>query len=101
MHHKGHTKNLGTSIMQVTETPATGNFISVTIYRIPGTPQTVVLNGDRTIPVALDVAGLSMDESMEAHVGTQTLSYTEVNTAGSHELDEGDIVQIVSKTKGN
>lgn len=71
----------------------TNDIVEVKLTKVPGTPVSVVLNGDCSIECALKVAGLN-PEGYEIRVNGDESSL-------SSTLKEGDIVYLIKKIKGN
>lgn len=69
------------------------SFIKVRVGRLPGRIQELALNGDRTVATALQTAGL---DATGYEIRVQGAPATPSST-----LQEGDIVLLVKKIKGN
>lgn len=69
------------------------DFILVKVAKLPGTVAEYALNGGRTVNDALAVAGLD-DAGFEIRVNSEKVD-------GDFELEDGDVVLLVKKIKGN
>lgn len=69
------------------------NHIEVRVGRLPGTIQTIALNGDRSVKTALTAAGLSSD-GYDIRVNGQTAH-------ADSTLRQGDTLLLVRRIKGN
>ena len=67
--------------------------ISVTVGKIPGTIQTVELNGAHDVETALGAAGLEAKGF--------TVYVNNVEASASTELSNGDRVRLAAQIKGN
>ena len=70
--------------------------IHITVARMPGTPQPLVVDSDCSIREAINQAGISVQEGQEVRVNGAT-----VGINANHALENGDNILVVGKIKGN
>ena len=71
--------------------------INVTVGRVPGLSNNVMLDGDRTLGTALSAASLSADGGDNSSVRVNGRVVTDM----SYELANGDRVTVIGEIRGN